>query len=239
MPERAATVVLVHGAWHGSWCWQRLTPRLQAAGLLVRTLDLPSATSEVPAGLNEDARALNALLGRIAGPVILCGHSYGGMVVSAADTACAQVRQLVYLCAYVTEAGESLQASLRRCGERRPGHWIRRRADGRTQVDAERAAELFYGDCPPDVRTWALGQLRPHWGGCLDEAVAAPAWMRHPSTYIACSEDAVLAPRLQTEIYGARAGRLLTLPGGHCPFLSRPQMLAQLLCGIAGAPQLS
>jgi pimeloyl-ACP methyl ester carboxylesterase len=232
MPDAPATVVLVHGAWHGSWCWEFLTPLLRARSLAVQTLELPSATSAVPVGLSEDARHLSAALSTIAGPVILCGHSYGGMVISAADTGCADVRHLVYLCAYMTEAGESVESSLRLAGERRPGHWIRRLSDGRTEVDAARAAALFYNDCSEPTRTWALAQLRPHWGCCLTEGVEYPAWHRHPSTYVACAQDQALAPQIQRQAYSTRAQHLITLASGHSPFLSQPLQLAQVLVSL-------
>jgi pimeloyl-ACP methyl ester carboxylesterase len=229
MPDPRVTVVLVHGAWHGPWCWQLLTPHLQAQGLGVQLVELPSVSSAVPAGLAQDAGHLTGALSRIEGPVVLCGHSYGGMVISAADTAAADVRQLVYLCAYLTEAGESVESSLLKAGERRPGHWIRRRPDGGTWVDAGRAATLFYNDCPPLTRNWAVARLRPHWGQAFSDP-AAPAPGRRPgSTYVVCSEDRVLAPRIQRELYATRAERMVTLASGHAPFLSQPQQLARVL----------
>jgi pimeloyl-ACP methyl ester carboxylesterase len=232
MPEAQATVVLVHGAWHGSWCWELLTPLLLARSLAVQTVELPSVTSAVPAGLIEDARHLSAVLSAIDGPVVLCGHSYGGMVISAADPAGADIRHLVYLCAYLTEAGESIDSSLRLAGERRPGHWIRRLGDGRTRVDAARAAVLFYDDCSHATRSWALAQLRPHWGQCLTDTLPTASWRRHPSTYVACDRDQALAPDIQRAAYGGRAQRLITLDSGHSPFLSQPHQLAQALAAI-------
>lgn len=232
MPETRATVVLVHGAWHGSWCWELLRPLLRGQSLAVHSLELPTAASAVAAGLTHDARHLNTVLSTIRGPIILCGHSYGGMVLSAADTTGADVRHLVYLCAYMTEAGESVESSLRNAGERRPGHWIRRLSDGRTGVDAARAGPLFYNDCNEATRTWALAQLRPHWGRCLADTVQSPAWRRHHSTYVACAQDRALAPQIQQRTYGARAQCLVSLDSGHSPFLSQPQQLAQVLGSI-------
>ena len=222
-------MVLVHGAWHGPWCWQFLTPYLQEQALAVQLLELPSVGSTVPAGLAQDAEHLSTVLSRIAGPVVLCGHSYGGMVIAAADTGRADVRQLVYLCAYLAQQGESVQSSLLKAGERRPGHWIRRLPDGRTRVDAERAAALFYNDCPQPTRSWAAAQLRPQWGQALSDPAGPPQWRRHASTYVVCSEDRVLAPRIQREIYSTRAQRVVTLSSGHSPFLSQSQQLAQVL----------
>ncbi len=229
MPDPQVTVVLVHGAWHGPWCWQSLMPHLEALGLGVQLVELPSISSAVPAGPAQDAAHLTAALSRIEGPMVLCGHSYGGTVVAAADTAGADVRQLVYLCAYLTAAGESVESSMRNAGERRPGHWIRRQPDGRTRVDAGRAATLFYNDCPPPTQNWAVARLRPHWGQAFSDPAGAPPGRRPRSTYVVCSEDRVLPPRIQRELYANRAERMVTLASGHAPFLSQPQQLAQVL----------
>jgi pimeloyl-ACP methyl ester carboxylesterase len=207
-------------------------PYLEAQGLAVQCPSLPSA-GETAAGLAEDAAHVGEVLRHLEGPVILCGHSYGGMVISATDMGRTDIRQLFYLCAYLAEAGESLESSLRNAGERRPGHWVRRLPDGRTRVDATRAAALFYADCSAATQAWAIGQLRPHWAQVLSQAVAAPAWRRHPSTYVLCATDRALAPRLQREVYGPRAQQQVTLDSGHSPFLSRPQQLAQVLAAVA------
>jgi pimeloyl-ACP methyl ester carboxylesterase len=206
-----------------------LTPHLQAHALAVQLLELPSMDSTVPAGLAQDAAHLSAVLSRIVGPVVLCGHSYGGTVIAAADTGRTDVRQLIYLCAYLPQQGESVESSLRNAGERRPGHWVRRLPDGRTRVDAERAAALFYNDCAEPTRSWAAAQLRPQWGQALSAPAGPPVGRRHASTYVVCSEDRVLAPRIQRQIYGTRAQRVVTLSSGHSPFLSQPQQLAQML----------
>ena len=195
----------------------------------MQLLELPSVASAVPAGLAADADHLNEVLSRIAGPVVLCGHSYGGMVIAAADTTRADVRQWVYLCAYLAEEGESVESSLLRAGERRPGHWIRRLPDGRTQVDPDRAAALFYHDCPEPLRRWAAAQLRPQWGQALSDPAGPPEWRRPASTYVVCGEDRVLAPRIQQQIYSTRAQRVVTLSSGHAPFLSQPRQLVQVL----------
>lgn len=228
-----STLLLVHGAWHGPWCWELLLPHLQSPGFTVQCAALPSLTSPTPVGLAEDARHLSAVLKQIEGPVVLCGHSYGGMVISAADTAQADVRRLVYLCAYMTGAGESMESALRAAGERRPGHWVRRLPEGRTQVDPRRARELFYHDCQSAIQDWALERLQSQWGQGLAEPVAAPAWQRVPSTYVVCAQDRVLAASIQRGIFGARAQQVVTLHSGHSPFLAQPLQLAQVLLCVA------
>ena len=229
MPESRATLVLVHGAWHDSECWQRVLPLLGPHFKSAVRVELPSGASPTPAGLEADASHLNETLAGIDGPVVLCGHSYGGMVISAADPTRCELRHLFYVCAYLAEPGESLDSSLRNAGERRPGHWIRRLSDGRTCVDRERAGALFYNDCDDETRSLAISQLRPHWGAAFTDAGSTAAWRSVPATYVVCTLDQALSPRLQREVYAPRAVRLATLVSGHSPFLSVPQQLAQVL----------
>src|SRR4051794_4806797 len=94
------TAVLVHGAWHGAWCWEKLTPLLDEASVPWQALDLPLSS------LEDDAAAVHKVLDAIEGPAVLLGHSYGGAVISQAGDHPA-VEHLVYLCAFALEAGES------------------------------------------------------------------------------------------------------------------------------------
>ena len=110
MKAVAPTMVLVHGAWHGAWCWQRFTPQLTRRGVLFRTVELPSvgARSGQRVDLSADAAAVSAIVSDLSGPVVLCGHSYGGMVISLAAVGQAKIERLIYICAFVPESGDSL-----------------------------------------------------------------------------------------------------------------------------------
>ena len=83
---RRPTFVLVHGAWHGAWCWDHVSPLLSAAGFEVVCLDLPGRgqNTEPLADLHGDADAVTSVLDAVAGPVVLVGHSYGGAVITEA-----------------------------------------------------------------------------------------------------------------------------------------------------------
>jgi pimeloyl-ACP methyl ester carboxylesterase len=72
------TVVLVHGAWHGAWCWEKVTPQLDEAGVAWMAVDLPFTSFE------DDVAATRAAIDSAGGPVVLCGHSYGGAVITEA-----------------------------------------------------------------------------------------------------------------------------------------------------------
>src|SRR4051812_47408223 len=96
----AATVVLVHGAWHGAWCFDRVVPLVRARGVTVCALDLPGG------GFDADVAHVRGSIDGIDGDVVLLGHSYGGAVVTDAG-AHASVRHLVFLCAFAIAENES------------------------------------------------------------------------------------------------------------------------------------
>jgi len=234
------TLLLVHGAWHGSWCWERLVAPLAQRGLVARTIDLPSvhgpATSQQQlaapapptAGLVEDAAAVRAVAAAIDGPVILCGHSYAGMVISLAASGSTRIARLVYLCAFVPDAGESLNAM----GGGRPAPWIVLREDGTCIPDAARAADLFYSDCDAPTQAWAMSRLRPQAARAFSEPVPSPAWQQIPSSYIACAQDHCLPLDRQRRM-ARKVDDTVLLEASHSPFLSQPVPLAAHLASIA------
>jgi pimeloyl-ACP methyl ester carboxylesterase len=227
MAQNLPTVVLVHGAWHGGWCWQRLTPHLVRRGFTCHTVDLPSvgASPGEIVGLSADAAAVKALLAQLAGPVILCGHSYGGMVISMAAAGEAQVQSLVYVCAYVPESGQSVTAI--RGGKRLP--WVQKLEGGLTMPDGGKAAPLLYGSCDLATQQWAIRQLRPQCNAAFEESVLMPGWKHTPSTYVLCAADRVIEPELQRDVLAPRTAHVVELDSDHSPFLSMPAALADVI----------
>ena len=231
MDSTAATIVLVHGAWHGGWCWERLTPKLEQRGFAVRTVDLPSvgARARRAVNLSADAAAVRAVIDDIPGKVLLCGHSYGGMVISHATVAQPNVVRLVYVCAFMPEEGESLSDI--GGGELAP--WINLLDGGLTLPDAQRCAEVFYADCDAPTQQWAQGRLQAQSIAAFGEAVARPAWKSIPSTYVVCANDMAIPPELQRGTFAPRATEAVELDSSHSPFVSRPAELAEVLIGSA------
>ena len=147
-----ASLLLVHGAWHGPWAWRPLLDHLD--GLDVHTVDLPSSGTD-PAALGDlraDAEVVRAALAGIDGPAVVVGHSYGGVVVSEAATPDTGAAHLVYLCAFQLDVGESLLAAV---GGQAPPWWEVH--DG--HVVATGPEEVFYNGCPPDLTSAAVGRL--------------------------------------------------------------------------------
>jgi pimeloyl-ACP methyl ester carboxylesterase len=166
------------------------------------------------------------VLDDIGGEVVLCGHSYGGMVIShELSGGHPRVAHLVYLCAFVPSRGQSLID----IGGGKPAPWIQMDERGMTLPDLSRAAEIFYGDCDPNTQRWAMGQLRYQPAAPFSEPVGEPAWEKVPSTYIVCVQDMALPEDLQRNVFAARTGTTRELNASHSPFLSQPAQLAELL----------
>ncbi|MEV7690325.1 alpha/beta fold hydrolase [Streptomyces bungoensis] len=215
------TLLLVHGAWHGSWCWERLTPVLDADGWTTRTVDLPSAGSE--AGVRDDARVVLEALARTAGPVVVVAHSYGGVPATQAVAEAANVSHVVYLAAYQLDVGESLLSH----------HGAPAPADpGGFQAVPDHPVPLFYADAPAADAQAAAARLVPQSTKSFSDTLTAAGWHTVPSTYVVCEQDQALPPGDQERL-AVRSGSVHRIASGHSPFLSMPEEFAGLLAKIA------
>jgi len=220
-------VVLVHGAWGGSWSWERVVPLLEAAGHRVAAVDLPSIDADPadPPGLYDDAAAVGAAIDALGEPVVLCGHSYGGMVITAAAAGRDDVERLVYLCAFQPDDGESLFALTGNA----PAPWIRVLDDGRTIPDREHSLRTGYADCDEQTRVACIDRLRPQVARPFTETIEHAAWHDIPSTYVVCSQDASLPPSVQRDVFAPRATSSVELDASHSPMHSQPNAVAAIL----------
>jgi pimeloyl-ACP methyl ester carboxylesterase len=209
-------LVLVHGAWHGAWAWERLLPILAQRGWEASAIDLPSAGST--AGLREDAERLQAALRDHPGPTVLVGHSYGGTVITQGGAGMDDVVGLVYLCAAKPDVGDVVWSDPRSPSEVPP--WIEVDFD-RAAIHAHRSETILYNDCAPDVLAAARARLRPQSLASFLEPVTAASWHDHPTAYLICELDNCVPVAAQEEI-AQGAGRIERLAAGHSPFMSRP-----------------
>ncbi|MEV6781284.1 alpha/beta fold hydrolase [Streptomyces sp. NPDC051098] len=216
------TLLLIHGAWHGSWCWNNLRAALDVEGIESRTLDLPSAGGQ--SGIAEDARvirgAIDALEGR---PVVVVTHSYGGIPVSQAIAGTSNVVRVVYLAAFQLDVGESLLGYIGAPAASDP-------REMEPVPDDPRA--LFYADLPHLEAEEAVAHLVPQSARSFAEPLGQAGWRDVPSTYIVCQQDRAL-PAVHQEALATRAAEVYRMAGDHSPFLSKPSELAALLTKIA------
>jgi pimeloyl-ACP methyl ester carboxylesterase len=235
-----ATIVFVHGAWHGAWCFDRVVPLLGHAGIQAIAVDLPGHGNDTGefTDLSGDAARVRDVLDRIPGEVILCGHSYGGAVITEAGVHPA-VSQLVYLSALPLSEGEScvsaaVEESTHLSHDGRPNlvDGLIAHQDGTTTLTAEGAATCLYNDCDEATVHWAVSRLGPQPMANLEQTPAAAAWRDRPSTYVVCADDQTVHPGLQ-RLLAQRCTRTYEWKTGHSPFASQPELVAGLLTNLA------
>ncbi|MGY1750145.1 alpha/beta fold hydrolase [Modestobacter sp. SYSU DS0511] len=226
------TVVLVHGAWHGSWCWEKVVPLLEQQGLAVRTVDLPSTGPDVDAlgSLDDDVATLTAVLDEVPGPKVLVGHSYGGLPITEAGAGRDDIAHLVYVCAFMLGVGESL---LDAAGGQ-PMSWWQVSEDGRS-ITAGRPESVFYDDCDPEEAAAAVARLTPQSMSSCTTPLRVAAWETVPSTYVVADADPELPQAVQEMMAAGKAGQVRHIDSAHSPFFSRPAELTALLVEVARA----
>lgn len=218
-------LLLVHGAWHGPWCWENLVPIVSDRGWRVHTVDLPSGLelgspppSPVP-GLYDDAAAIAAKLAQIAEPTVVVAHSYGGAPVTEACAQVDNVAHLIYLAAFQLDVGESVRTAMG--------------ADPALPIPdtgyspSMHGADL-YSDVDGAVAARANQRLRLQSNPSRAQPVRHAGWRRVGSSYVVCDKDEAIPPQRQQQ-FAARADAIYHLPTGHSPFYSAPYRLADLL----------
>lgn len=220
-------VALVHGSYHGAWCWDLLRPELERLGHRVITMDLP--ISDPTLGAADYARVVENALEPGSEPVLVA-HSMAGLVIPLV-AAHRPIRRLIFLGAFLPSPGRS--ANDQRASEPIDGRvtpttaeWIDIGEDV-WMVGPKTATELFFPDATPAIARWATQRLRPQSYRVMTEKTPLGAWPEVESRVIVCRDDRAINPAWVRAAARERLGvEAVEISGGHSPFLTRPVELA-------------
>ncbi|HQS97072.1 alpha/beta fold hydrolase [Novosphingobium sp. 17-62-19] len=244
-----AGFVLIHGSWHGGWCFDPVADILRARGHTVIAPTLPGmgGTADEMAAVtlagwgDFAAQHCRDLKEQGVGPVVLAGHSRGGLVVStAAERDPSAMDALVYICAMMLPSGMSRAEFKELEGPNPAFDGIIRKVHGgiATEIDSENAAEVFAQISPPDLVEAAMARLmaEPHAPRSEKISVTPERWGSLPRTYVECTLDRTIPINSQRTMLAHSPGaKVVTLEADHSPYLSKPLELADALEGAIPA----
>jgi pimeloyl-ACP methyl ester carboxylesterase len=227
------TIVLVHGAFADSSSWEGVTRILLNQGYPV------VAAANPLRGLQSDADYVNTVLNSIQGPIVLVGHSYGGMVITNAVQGNTNVQALVYVDAFAPEAGESAFS----LSTLYPGSTLATALapvtlpDGVTDlyIQQDKFHAQFAADVPEEETRWMAATQRPVTDAALNEVSGDPAWSSIPSWFIYGDLDLNIPPAAMGYMAErANAFETIVIPGAsHVAMISHPEEVANLIVSAA------
>ena len=230
----AATLVLVHGAWSGSWMWWKLAPFLDVRGVAHHEVDLPTCSaSDTSVDVHDDVAHVREVVESLDGPVVLVGNSYGGAVITGVLST--NVARLVYLAAFMPAENEALFPLMSQSATPDFGSAVEMLSDGRMHLDSDVEIRCALQQATADdhdiVRTKTSHAMS--FGTDFDVAFGRVAWRDTPSTYVVCLDDRSIRPELQVSWAKERATDTVEVPFDHCPQVSHPAEIGDLLAAIA------
>jgi pimeloyl-ACP methyl ester carboxylesterase len=224
--SKSPTVVLVHGGFVDGAGWEGVYNVLKKDGFNVSIVQNPTTT------LADDVAATKLMIAQAQGPVVLVGHSYGGVVVTEAGTD-PKVKGLVYITAFAPDKGESVQSLIANPPPGAPVPPILPPVDGYLFLDRAKFRASFAADVGEEKAAFMADSQVP-WGvAALAGAVTEPAWKSKPSWYLVATEDKMIPPPAQRQM-AARAGATVAeAAGSHAIYVSKPEAVAALIAKAA------
>ena len=225
------TVVLVHGAFADSSGWSAVAGRLMNAGYPVLAFSNPLR------GPSSDGEYLRTFLSTIEGPIVLVGHSYGGVVITNAATGNENVQSLVYVAAYAPAEGESVSDANHLGGGTSvvTDHLVVRPFPGASNGDADAYIdpawfhELFAQDLSRRTTRFMAASQRPGAFAALVTPSGPPAWAEIPSWYMVASQDRIIPPEAERAMAERAGSTTVEIDSSHVAMMSHPGAVTRLI----------
>jgi pimeloyl-ACP methyl ester carboxylesterase len=229
--SKDATVVLVHGAWADGSSWNLVVLPLLQEGLKVVCAPIPLTS------LSDDIAALDRVLERMEGPVLLAGHAYAGAVIAA--TKSERVRSLVYIAALAPDEGETVATVFYREEPHPQAPHLQPDAHGLIWMPDEGFQNAFAQNASKDVKAACAAVQRPISVRCIQEPAPQPAWRSKTSWFLIAQEDRMISPKTQRFMADRMAAKVRVQPVDHTPLLTAPELVVGIIREAAGETLVS
>jgi pimeloyl-ACP methyl ester carboxylesterase len=224
----AATIVLVHGGFVDGSGWEDVYKILKKDGYNVSIVQNPTKS------LADDVAVTRRVIAAANGPVILVGHSYGGVVITEAGND-PKVQALVYIAAFAPDKGESVQALIKDPPPGAPVPPILPPQEGFLFLDRAKFAASFAADVAPEKAAFMADAQVP-WGvEALSGTISEPAWKKKPSWYLVATDDRMIPPPAQRQMSKRAGATVVEAKGSHAIYVSQPAAVAALIDRAAQA----
>jgi pimeloyl-ACP methyl ester carboxylesterase len=221
-PAAIKNVVLVHGGFVDGSGWSQVYRGLRKAGYNVAIVQNPTTS------LADDVAATKLTIAQQSGPVVLVGHSYGGVVITEAGTD-PKVQALVYIAAFAPDQGESVQTLIANPVPGAPVPPILPPQNGFLFLDRAKFAASFAADVTPGQAAFMADSQVP-WGvNALTGAVTEPAWKSKRSWYLVTTDDNMIPPPVQRQMAKRAGATVAEEKGSHAIYVSQPQAVIKLI----------
>jgi len=215
-------VVLVHGGFVDGSGWEGVYKALKKEGYNVTIVQNPTNS------LADDVAVTKRTLAAQDGPVILVGHSYGGVVITEAGND-PKVAGLVYVAAFAPDKGESVSALIKDPPPGAPVPPILPPRDGYLFLDKAKFSAAFAADVSKEAAAFMADSQVP-WGvEALGGTISEPAWKKKPSWYLVSTEDKMIPPDAQRAMSKRAGSKVVEVKGSHAVYVSQPQAVASII----------
>jgi pimeloyl-ACP methyl ester carboxylesterase len=221
MSASNVSAVLVHGAWADGSSWSKVIIRLKEQGINAIAAPLPLTS------LSDDVAALDRVLERIEGPVVLAGHAYAGAVIG--STRASNVAALVYVAALAPDEGEKVSDVFYR-GEPHPlAPQLAPDRHGRIWLPQEAFAQAFAQDATSQELTVLAAVQHPISGSCISEPVGRPLWKDRPSWFLVAEQDRMINPNTQHEMARRMNAHVRSYQTDHTPIVTAADAVTHVI----------
>lgn len=222
-----ATVIVMHGAWADGSSWNRIILPLEEVGLNVVAAPIPLTS------LSDDAAALNRVLARTKGPVLLAAHAYGGAVIAAAIDE--RVKGLVYVAALAPDEGETVAQVFYRDAPHALAPQLAADAWGFIWMPDEGFANAFAHRGTKEQLALCKAVQRPISVKCIQEPAPKPLWKSRPAWFLIAEEDRMINPKTQRFMAERMKATVNSVVADHTPILTDPNPVVEFILTAAGS----